>query len=130
MKKPGRDGDTFSDAAAQLRVATPGKMADFFREFCNHGSFPRRLTYRCFLGRFKVGEISIVEVVHFLIFGIPLDIRRPELSKAMRRKVGAEICMSNSLVGNTVGGSGIRRVFPPGMYKTSFFNGINYGYSK
>lgn len=27
-----------------------------------------------FGGRFKVGEISIVEVVHFLIFGIPLDI--------------------------------------------------------
>ena len=84
VKKPGRDGDTFSDAAAQLRVATPGKMADFFREFCNHGSFFfRRLTYRRFLGRFlKWGRISIVEVVHFLIFGIPLDI--VEASRALQ----------------------------------------------
>ena len=50
-------------------------------------------------------------------------LRRPELSKAMRRKVRASEILfgKKKWVGNTVGGSGIRRVFPPGMYKTEFF---------
>ena len=33
VKRPGRDGDTFSDAAAQLGVGLPQEDADFFREF-------------------------------------------------------------------------------------------------
>ena len=50
-------------------------------------------------------------------------LRRPELSKAMRRKVRASEILfgKKKWVGNTVGGSGIRRVFPPGMYKTEVF---------
>lgn len=48
VKRPGRDGDTFSDAAAQLGVGLPQEDADFFREFCYHGSYP--MANRHFLG--------------------------------------------------------------------------------